>query len=232
MFSYILCSVCPVKQTREALSYFAHENQFRALAPDWVVSAPELGFLFPAFDERSTNLYNALLYTRDTAASRETLAQALFHAPAPMPAAAQQETFHTILGEALEDACSYQVVQSVHDRLCGIIEGHKEARVEEPLTLSGEAVGQVLAACGVDRDRVEDFQARYEDAYGPGADLSPRNLVSPGGLEVRTPDVTIRVNPGCGDRVQTRIIDGARYILIRAEEGVEVNGVQVRIREP
>lgn len=44
-----------------------------------------------------------------------------------------------------------------------------------------------------------------------------------------TPDVTIRVNPDRGDLVETRMIDGTRYILIRAEEGVEVNGVQVQI---
>lgn len=31
-------------------------------AADWLVSPPELGFLFPAFDDRSTNLYNALYY--------------------------------------------------------------------------------------------------------------------------------------------------------------------------
>ena len=88
----------------------------------------------------------------------------------------------------------------------------------------------MLSACGVSRDRVASFQTRCDDAYGPGADLSPRNLVNPGMLEVRTPDVTIRVSPGRGDLVETRVIDGARYILIRAEEGVEVNGVQVQIR--
>ena len=48
-------------------------------------------------------------------------------------------------------------------------------------------------------------------------------------FEVRTPDVTIRVNPQRSDLVQTRIIGGARYILIRAEEGVEVNGVTIHI---
>ena len=48
-------------------------------------------------------------------------------------------------------------------------------------------------------------------------------------LEVKTPDVTIKVNPERSDLVETRVIDGARYILIRAEEGVEVNGVQIHI---
>ena len=40
----------------------------------------------------------------------------------------------------------------------------------------------------------------------------------------------IQVNPERGDLVETRIIDGARYILIRAEESVEVNGVPICIR--
>ena len=48
-------------------------------------------------------------------------------------------------------------------------------------------------------------------------------------LEVKTPDVTIKVSPERSDLVETRVIDGRRYILIRAEEGVEVNGVQIHI---
>lgn len=40
----------------------------------------------------------------------------------------------------------------------------------------------------------------------------------------------IRVSPERGDLVETRVIDGVKYILIRADEGVEVNGVDVNIR--
>ncbi|MDD3346976.1 DUF4317 domain-containing protein [Oscillibacter sp.] len=228
-FSYILCSVCPVKQTKEALSYFVHERQFRALAADWVVSAPETGFLFPAFDERSTNLYNALLYTRDAAQTHEQFVNAVFLAAAPMPAAVQRETFQSILGDTLSEDCSYQVVQAVHDRLCSMIEEHKANHVEEPLTVSKGTVRQVLQNCGVPADRVGAFETQYDGAYGESADLSPKNLVDTKQLEVRTPDVSIRVSSGRGDLVETRMIDGARYILIRAEEGVEVNGVPVHI---
>ena len=115
--------------------------------------------------------------------------------------------------------------------LRGLMEEHKAAHVEEPLTVTGQAVGQVLSACGVEAPQVEAFERQCDAAYGAGADLSPRNLVDPKQLELRTPDVTIRVSPDRGDLVETRIINGARYILIRAEEGVEVNGVQVRIRD-
>ena len=103
------------------------------------------------------------------------------------------------------------------------------SREEEPLTVSKGTVRQVLQSCGVAEERVEAFEEQYDGAYGADADLSPRNLVDTKQLELRTPDVTIKVNPGRGDLVETRIIDGARYILIRAEEGVEVNGVPVSI---
>ena len=63
VFSYIVCSVCPVKLTRETLGFSADENRLCTLAADWAVAAPETGFLFPAFDGRSTNCTNALLYT-------------------------------------------------------------------------------------------------------------------------------------------------------------------------
>lgn len=38
------------------------------------------------------------------------------------------------------------------------------------------------------------------------------------------------MKPECSGLVETRIIDGAKYILIRVEEGVEVNGVPVKIQ--
>ena len=76
----------------------------------------------------------------------------------------------------------------------------------------------------------DDFrEAPFDAAFGADTSLSPRNLVDTKQLEIATPDVTIRVNPDRSDLVETRVIDGARYILIRAEEDVTVNGVQIQI---
>ena len=229
VYSYILCSICPVKLTKPALSYYVHENQFHTLGTDWVVAPPELGFLFPAFDDRSANLYNALYYTRDIAENHVEFVDAVFHSQPPMPAAAQKETFQSILGDTLAEDSSYEVVQAVHEQLCGMIEEHKAAKEEEPLVVSKGAVKRVLSSCGVAAPHVEAFEAQYDAAFGEAADLSPRNLVDTRQLELKTPDVTIRVSPDRGDLVETRMINGIKYILIRANDGVEVNGVPVRI---
>ena len=50
-------------------------------------------------------------------------------------------------------------------------------------------------------------------------------------LEVKAPDVVIQVNPDRSELLQTRIVDGAKCIVIRVSEGIEVNGVAIQIPE-
>lgn len=228
VFSYILCSICPVKQTKPALSYYVHENAFHSLSTDWVISPPELGFLFPAFDDRSTNLYNALYYCRGGEENYPEFVDAVFRTQPSMAPAAQKETFGGLLCDVLEEECSFEVVQAVQDRLSFLVEEHKASKVPQPLTISKNTVKSVLADCGVQEERVLAFGDRYDSQFGENADLPPRNLMDKQ-LEVRTPDVVIRVSAERSDLVETRVIDGKKYILVRADEGAEVNGVPIHI---
>lgn len=229
VYSYVVCSICPVKMTKPALSYFAQDNLLHNRKADWVISPPEAGFLFPAFDDRATNLYNALYYSRNPAENHAELAEAVFRCQLPMPAAEQREAFDAILGDTLEEDCSLDVVQSVQEHLQELIQAHKDSGEEEPLSLTKAAVKNVLEDCGVPEPRLEAFAEKYDEAFGADTEISPRNLVDPK-LQVKTPDVTIQVNPERGDLIETRIINGSKYILIRAEGGVEVNGVDIHIK--
>lgn len=231
MFSYFLCAVCPVKLTKPALGYYVYENEFRNISPDWLVSSPELGFMFPAFDDRSANIYNALYYTRNLAENHQEFVDAVFKSELPMPAAAQKETFQSILSDTIAEDCSMEVVQTVHGRLSDMIEEHKENKEEEPLVISRQTVKGVLESCGVPEARVTAFEEKYDTEFGADAEISPRNLIDTRQMEVRNPDVTIRVNPERTDLIETRVINGAKYILIRADEGVEVNGVNITISQ-
>ena len=215
--------------TKPALGYYVNENTFHNCSIDWLVSPPELGFLFPAFDDRSTNIYNALYYSRNADENHPEFVQAVFQAPAPMPAQEQKETFGAILGQTLSQECSLEVMQTVHETLCTVIEEHKANREEVPLAVSKDTVKRVLTSCGVDPQRVQAFEEKYAEEFGEDASLSPKNLVDAGRLEVVTPSVKIQVSPQCGHMVESRVIDGVKYILIRADEGVQVNGVDVHI---
>lgn len=228
MFSYFLCSVCPVKLTKPALGFHAAENTFRNITAGWAVSAPELGFLFPAFDNRSANIYNALYYSRNPAENHAEFVDAVFKREIPMPAAAQKETFQSILSAVAED-CSFEVVQTVHEQLSGMIEEHKSKKEEAPPVISKHTVKDILSSCGVSEEHVAAFEEEYDSGFGAEAEISPQTVIDAKQLELRTADVTIHVNPERSDLVETRIINGSRYILIRADDDVVVNGVKIHI---
>ncbi len=230
-FRYILCAVCPVKETKPSLNYINRESRFHIQAANQVVGMPEFGFLFPAFDDRATNIYNALYYTKNVQENHADFVDALFKTPVPMPAMVQRETFQTILGETLEDECSLDVIQSVQDHLGQMIAVYKESRETEPLTVSKNGIRAVLSASGVSEAHAEAFEERFDAEFGVNAAINPVNLVDTKRLEVKTPDVVIQVNPEHSELVQTRIINGAKCIVIKVSEGVEVNGVPVQIAE-
>ena len=230
-YSYILCAICPVKQTKGGLHYVPEEKTFHDGAMNQMISAPALGFLFPAFDNRSTNIYNALYYTHDVKTGQDALIEALFNTPVPQPAEEQKKTFEALLTTSLGEQCSLDVVQTVHDQLRERIALHKEAKVPEPLMIAKADVKEALAACGVSEEHLSKFSVDYDEAFGFEADLHPRNIIDDKHFEVKTPDVVIKVDPTRSDLVETRMIGGVKYILICADEAVEVNGVNITISD-
>ena len=231
VYTYILCTICPVKQTKANLHYVPEEKLFHDGAMNQMVSAPDLGFLFPAFDDRSTNIYNALYYTRNVKESQDALIEALFHAPVPKPAAEQKKSFEALLTTSLGEECSLDVVQTVHDQLCQRIEMHKEAKIPEPLMVTKEDVKEVLSSCGVSEENMAKFSVDYDEVFGFEADLHPKNIIDNKHFELKTPDVVIKCDPTRSDLIETRIIGGVKYIMICADEDVEVNGVSIHIKE-
>ena len=227
-FTYVVCSICPVKETNPVLRYDSAEKAFHSRGTDWVVGNPELGFLFPAFDDRAANLYNALLYNRSKDNGYDSFVNAVFHTEPPMAVGVQKDTFREVLVDALEEECSLPVVQNVHTQLRELAATHKEAKVPEPLRVSGPEVAEILEGSGVSEAKAAAFRVKFDEAFGSGSEMPPRNLLDSSQLEYRTPDVVVKVNPDRQDLIQMREIGGVRYLLINADDGIEINGVQVQ----
>lgn len=231
VYTYVMCAVCPVKQTKAVLHYVVEEKEFKDGGISQVAQAPALGFLFPAFDNRATNIYNALFYTHDVKTAHAELIDSLFNVQAPKAAAEQKKSFEALLSTSLDSECSMEVVQNVHDQLCQCIELHKEDKTPATLMVSKEQVKAALVASGVTEERVAKFSVDYDETFGFEADLHPKNIIDNKKFEIRTPDVSIKVAPERSDLIETRVIGGVKYILICADEDVEVNGVSIHIAE-
>ena len=142
-----------------------------------------------------------------------------------MPAQFQKESFQTIIEETLGDACDYETVKDIHENLSEMLEEHKDQ--PEPLMLDKYQVKSLLEQSGVEEEQLSRFDETFDEIAGPGASIFAGNVVNARALEVKTPDVIIKVNPERADLIETREIDGRHCLVIAIDGGVEVNGIVV-----
>lgn len=226
VYSYIMCSICPVDLSKPGLSYDELENSFKNRVRDWVVGMPEMGFLFPAFNDRSTDLHTTLYYSKNGDDLHDSFIEQMLGCPLPLPAGYQKESFQAIIEETLGDACSYETVKTIHENLSEMLEEHKDA--PEPLVLDKYQVKSLLEHSGVEEEQLETFDKTFDETAGERAAIFANNIVNTRVFEVKTPDVIVKVNPERTDLIETREIDGRQCLVIAIDGGVEVNGIMVK----
>ena len=231
VFSYIVCAICPVKNMPESLTFKESDSLFHTVGESAVLASPELGFMFPSFDDRKTNIYNALYYTRSLSESYPDFKRNIFAAEPHMPPKAQKATFNQCLAEVLSEECSFEVIRSVHAQFGEMVESHKESRDPDPLVITKQTVKSVLAGCGIDGEKLEKVDTVFDENFGKGAELVPKNVVAVNKFELEMPEVSIKVAPEHRDIISTQTVNGVKYVMIRVTGGVEVNGININLEE-
>jgi hypothetical protein len=247
IYEYIMCCICHVNLSKAGLSYFDTENTFHNRIRDWIVDVPDIGFLFPAFIDRSADIHNVLYYTKKPEELHDEFVKYMLGTSSPVSAGTQKETFQAIITETLGSDCEYEVIKTIHENLNEMIEEQKDN--PEPLTLSKNSIKTLLSTSGVTDDKLEEFDASFEraaastiqtkpvsnDASGnpvpapaPKVELYANNIANTKTFEIKTPDVVIKVNPDRTDLVETKEIDGRKCLVIEISDSVEVNGIPVK----
>ena len=230
VYEYLLMSICPVSLSKAGLSYNAEDNRIQDRIRDWIVDMPAKGFLFPAFNDRSTDLHSVLYYTKKSEDLQPEMIDQLLGAQMPMSADTQKETFQMIIEDTLGEDGDYETVRNIHETLNDLIEEHKEE--PEPLSLDKTEMKKIFEQSGVDAEKMENFDRNFEENAGEKASLLATNIAETRKFNIETPDVVIKVNPDRADLVETRIIDGRQCLVIPVDDHIEVNGISVRTIKP
>ena len=232
VFDYFICCVCPVKDAKAALRYESEERAFRGASTGHVLGAPEIGFMFPSFDDRCANIYNLLYYSHNVSEIHDEFIKGIFNTESiPLSAVAQKEAFGDSLSFSLGDKCSLEVVQAVHEDIREKLALHKESKEPELPEIYIEDVDDILRKSGVPDEKINFFNEECQKQLGGSDTFNPGNLIETKKFEMVTPEVKITVDPEYAYRIKTGIIDGEKYILIPADGDVAVNGIQVNIEE-
>lgn len=230
VYEHISCAICPVKLSKPGLSYQSETNEFHDRIRDWIVEMPEIGFLFPAFNDRSTDIHNLLYYTKNAEELHSQLVDEVLGTTLPLTAKTQKETFQTLIEDTLGSDCDFEAVKNIHDTLFEMIEEQKEE--PNPVVLDHSDLKNVFANSGVDEEKLEAFDTYCEEAFETKAPVMATNIANTRKFEVKTPDVTIQVNPARSDLVETKVIDGRPCLVIAINDAVQVNGISVRVPLP
>ncbi len=227
VYSFIQCSICPVKLSKEGLSYNPLTNTIENRNRDWLVEAPDLGFLFPAFNDRNTDIHSLLYYSKNAEELKTELIDEVLGCTIPLSAKSQKETFQAIVEETLGENCDFETVKNIHESLSEMLEERKED--PEPLTLDKYQVKRLLEDNGADPEKLQELDTIYPtDEKSREASFVATNVVSTRGFEIKTPDVSIKVAPDKTYLVQTKMVEGRSCIVIEVNEHVEINGISVK----
>jgi hypothetical protein len=226
VYDHILCSICPVNLTKAGLTYNSMTNNIEDRIRDWLVEGPAKGFLFPAFNDRTSDIHSLLYYTKKPEDLQPELIANVLGSRIPLTAGDQKASFQAIITDTLGDECDYEVIRNIHDNLNEMLEETKET--PDPLELSKPDVKRLLSQSGVPEEKLESFDADFEEIVGEKGTLLASNIANTKTFQIQTPDVIVKVNPDRSDLVETREIDGRRCLVIAIDEHLEVNGIEVR----
>ena len=230
VYEYLLCSLCPVKLSKPGLFYNAETNNIENRLRDWVVEPPVKGYLFPAFNDRNTDIHSMLYFSKMAEELQPEFIESMFGCFLPLTADSQKETFNYLISDTLGDDCDYEVVKNIHEHLTELVEETKDS--PDPLVLTKPDVKRLFELSGVPEEKLETFDQTFEAAAGEKASLLATNIAGGKKFNIETPDVVIKVNPERTDLIETRIIDGKECLVITVNDHIEVNGVNVRTIAP
>lgn len=181
VYEYLLCAICPVNLTKPGLGYREDENRIGPRIRDWVVGAPDTGFVFPAFTDRSTDIHSVMFYTRDTKTPHSEFMESGLGCGSKFTATEQKLTFQSIVKEVIgeDDDESDAIFMDIQDNLNDLIPVALEDEPEpEPVPVTKSTISSVLAESGVTEEQAAVIEQTYENVFGEEVPVA-EHLVDP-----------------------------------------------------
>ncbi len=225
VYNFIMCCLCPVTLSKAGLCYNAETNSITDRIRDWIVDMPEQAFLFPAFNDRNSDVHSLLYFSKNTKELCPEITEQLLGCVQPLPAVQQKESFQAIIEETLGDECVYDVVLNLHENLSEMIEENKDN--PQPLELDKAGVRSLLERSGAPQENMERFEEQYDEEIGANVTIMANNIADVRKFEVKTPNVTVKASPECASMMEKRMIDGIMCLVIPLTDDVEVNGIHI-----
>ena len=186
VYEYLLCAICPVALSKPGLGYLEGEQRIGPRIRDWVVGAPDTGFLFPSFNDRSTDIHSALFYTKNTKEPHSEFMANGLGCGVERTATEQKMAFHSIIRNVLgaESEGTEDTLLDIQQNLSDMIDDYSEKHEEEdgPFLLDKEVVQKVLTESNVSEEKMTRIEKSIDEAFGEKLPIA-ENVIDTEALE-------------------------------------------------
>ena len=168
VYEYLLCAICPVSLSKPGLGYRADENRIGPRIRDWVVGAPDTGFVFPAFNDRTTDIHSLLFYTRDTKEPHSEFMENGLGCGSKRTATEQKNLFSHIVKHALgdDDENSNDVLLDLQQKMSDYMEEQDVLFDEETgVILEGDELEKLMSDTGISDDAASSIKEAYTENF-------------------------------------------------------------------
>ena len=183
VYEYILCAICPVSLSDPGLRYFEEEKKITARIRDWVVNAPTIGFVFPAFIDRSSDVNSVMYYTKNPKDPHPELMEKALGCFSKQTANIQKETFQAIIKDYIDtdEKKAEKTFMEIQENLNTMIDEHNsiyDDTDDEPITLTQKEIQNLLIESGVSEEATTKIEKSYIENFGEDLPLAENLLDS------------------------------------------------------
>lgn len=169
VYEYLICAICPVDLSKPGLGYLEEEKRIGPRVRDWIVGPVDTAFLFPAFNDRSTDIHATLFYTKNTKEPHAEFMANGLGCGVEHTATEHKMAFHSIVRNVLgpEDEHTNEVLLDIQQNLSEMIEEYQETHDEDDeFLLNNEVVGKILADSSIPEEKASRIEKSVEAAFG------------------------------------------------------------------
>lgn len=170
VYEYLICAICPVDLSKPGLGFLEEEHRIGPRVRDWVVGAVDTAFLFPAFNDRSTDIHSTLFYTKNTKEPHSEFMANGLGCGIKRTATEQKMAFHSIVRNVLgaEDEHTDDVLLDLQQNLSDMIDEYAETHDddEDVFLLDKEVVTKLLADSEISEEKAAKIEKSVDEAFG------------------------------------------------------------------
>ena len=125
-YRFVVCAVCPTKLEKPSIIYKHDAAFFESAKRDYVLQNPSSGFLYPTFENRSSNVNKILFYTKNIKSLPIDVIDRVFDLELTTTLEDDQEIFSSIVQESFSNQLTVNDVHKVNLAIADELSNHLE----------------------------------------------------------------------------------------------------------